>query len=129
MKDKPLYRRYRYRQMPGSARIVLLASPDYGTKAFEFHRETHIIANSLFNNGRASGSLNSVCTAQPGGIIFQHKKKQVNQFRAYLVTSIWRTWQRYKVKGCTCRIATVLPDFKTLISGVDDCPIHGFGKE
>ena len=30
--------------------------------------------------------------------------------------------------GCTCRIATVLPDGTSYLGGVDDCPIHGFGE-
>ena len=27
--------------------------------------------------------------------------------------------------GCTCRVATELPDGSLVLGGIDDCPIHG----
>lgn len=126
MKNKPLYRRYRYKTDRYTPRVWLVASPDYGPEAATFHYEIHKIANKLFNYGRPGGALNSVCTAQFGGVIFQAADKELNTKRARLVTSIWRTWQRYKVKGCTCRIAGILRSSGSLIPrNNSNCPIHG----
>jgi hypothetical protein len=43
--------------------------------------------------------LDTVCTAQYGEVLFQHRDLKVNQHRARLVTRIWRERQRRQNKG------------------------------
>lgn len=118
-----------YRYIDEGNRIRLVHAPDYGLESARFYAETYKIANLLFNDGKYGGSLNSVCTAQGGGVLFQGHDQDKNRNRAKLVAAVWRRWRRYNVENCTCRLATLYVDEDIMImpGGVDDCPIHGFG--
>lgn len=94
---RPLHRRYRY--VREGRRVVLKAVPDYGLGATRFYAQTYRIANDLFNAGRAGGSLNAVCTAQGGGVIFQLTNAQLNLKRARQVTAIWRKQRREVIQS------------------------------
>jgi hypothetical protein len=130
---RPLHRQYRYiYEAPYSVRVILEASPNRGLHAARFWAETYKIANCLFNEGYYGAALNSVFTAQSGGIIFQHKDQEKNVLRARLVTTLWRKFKRYQSEGerCSCRIATAYfsdKDAHVMLGGVDDCEVHGFG--
>lgn len=127
MTDKPLSRCYRYDRHRDPNRVVLKPSPVRGEEAVRFCAETHRIANLAFKAGKSGLALNAVCTAQGGGVVFQHRDQAVNRYRARLVAAVWRVWRWYHVKGCQCTIAAVLPDGTMFPGGVDDCPVHGFG--
>jgi len=125
--DRPLRRCYRYHHE--RLRIILRPSPVRGPDATRFCAETYRIANLAFNAGKHGGALNTVCTAQGGGVVFQHREQAVNVYRARFVTAVWRAWRWHHVEECLCTIAVVLPDGVLFPGGVDDCPIHGFGGE
>lgn len=92
-KRAPLCRQYRYFRW-GNGRIDLRAIPDYGMSALRFYTATYRIANEMFNGGGYGAALNSVCTAQYGGVIFQHRDLEENLKRARAVTKRWREEQR-----------------------------------
>lgn len=84
----------RYKYIRDGKRIWLKAVPDSGREATRFYTKTQEIANLLYNAGRVGGSLNQVCTAQFGAVIFQCGDAAVNLARAKTVTRIWREDQR-----------------------------------
>lgn len=121
---------HKYQYADEGNRIRLRHVPDYGLESGRFYAETYKIANLLFNDGKYGGVLNSVCTAQGGGVLFQSHSQEKNRARAKLVTAIWRSFRRYKIEGCTCSLATLYPadgDVVIMPGGVDNCAIHGFG--